>query len=74
MLDYHSRERRQHICSTPPCLPIFTIMETMKWLKEIGGLKVMEKMNIEKPTFLYNAIDSSKMFVGTAEKDSRSLN
>ncbi|HPS83783.1 MAG TPA: aminotransferase class V-fold PLP-dependent enzyme, partial [Bacteroidales bacterium] len=73
MLNYTTHVKEGSMFNTPPCLPIFTIMETMKWLKEIGGLKVMEKMNIEKAEILYNAIDSSKMFVGTAEKDSRSL-
>lgn len=73
MLNYTTHVKEGSMFNTPPCLPIFTIMETMKWLKEIGGLSVMEKMNIEKANILYNAIDNSKMFVGTAEKDSRSL-
>ncbi len=73
IFDYRTHVKEGSMFNTPPVLPIFTIMETMKWLKELGGLKVMEKMNIEKSDLLYNAIDSSKMFVGTAEKDSRSL-
>ncbi len=59
--------------NTPPCLPIFTVKETLKWIKSLGGVEAIEKMNIEKADLLYNAIDSSKMFVGTAEKESRSL-
>lgn len=73
MLNYNTHVAEGSMFNTPPVLPIFTIMETMKWLKEIGGLKVMEKMNIEKADILYNAIDNSKMFIGTADKDSRSL-
>ncbi|PKP01732.1 MAG: 3-phosphoserine/phosphohydroxythreonine transaminase, partial [Bacteroidetes bacterium HGW-Bacteroidetes-9] len=46
---------------------------TLKWIKSLGGLAELEKINIEKAGLLYNAIDNSKMFVGTAAKDSRSL-
>lgn len=73
MLDYRTHIKEDSMFNTPPCLPIFTILETLKWLKSIGGVKVMEQMNIEKANILYNYLDNSKMFVGTAEKDSRSL-
>ncbi len=73
MLDYRTHIKEGSMFNTPPCLPIFTVKETLKWIKSLGGLKVIEKMNIEKAELLYNAIDNSKMFVGTAEKDSRSL-
>ena len=59
--------------NTPPCLPIFTVKETLKWIKSLGGLVELEKMNIEKAGILYDAIDNSRMFEGTAAKDSRSL-
>ena len=73
MLDYRTHIKEGSMFNTPPCLPIFTVKETLKWIKSLGGVEVIEKMNIEKADLLYNAIDSSKMFVGTAEKDSRSL-
>lgn len=73
MMNYNTHIAEGSMFNTPPVLPIFTIKETLKWLKSIGGLSVMEKMNIEKANLLYNAMDNSKMFVGTAEKDSRSL-
>ncbi len=73
MLDYRTHIKEGSMFNTPPCVNIFTLKETLKWLKELGGLKKMEQMNIEKANMLYNAIDNSKMFVGTAEKDSRSL-
>lgn len=73
MMNYNTHIAEGSMFNTPPVLPIFTIKETLKWLKSLGGLSVMEKMNIEKADLLYNAIDNSKMFVGTAEKDSRSL-
>ena len=58
--------------NTPPVLPIFAALQTLKWLKANGGLAEMEKKNIAKANLLYNAIDNSKMFVGTANKEDRS--
>jgi len=73
MLDYRTHIKEGSMFNTPPCLPIFTVKETLKWIKSIGGVREMEKINIEKAGLLYDAIDRSKIFVGTAEKDSRSL-
>lgn len=73
MFKYSTHTEEGSMFNTPPVMPIFTIKETLKWLKSLGGLKAMEKINIEKATMLYDAIDSSKVFTGTAEKDSRSL-
>jgi len=73
MMDYRLHIKEGSMYNTPPCMPIFTVKETLKWLKSIGGVPVMEKMNIEKAKVLYDAIDNSKMFEGTAAKDSRSL-
>ncbi|MHC1774375.1 MAG: 3-phosphoserine/phosphohydroxythreonine transaminase [Lentimicrobium sp.] len=73
MLDYRTHIKEGSMFNTPPCLPIFTVKETLKWIKELGGVAEMEKINIAKANLLYDAIDNSKMFVGTAEKESRSL-
>ena len=73
MLDYRTHIKEGSMFNTPPVLPIYTIKETLKWIKSLGGLAELEKINIEKAGLLYNAIDNSKMFVGTAAKDSRSL-
>ena len=73
MLDYRTHIAEGSMYNTPPVLPIFTIKETLKWLKGIGGLKKMEEMNKAKAKLLYDEIDRNKMFVGTAANDSRSL-
>ena len=73
MMDYRIHAKEGSMFNTPPCMPIYTVRETLKWLKSIGGVPAIEKMNIEKAKVLYDAIDSSKMFEGTAAKDSRSL-
>lgn len=59
--------------NTPPVFSIFVMHETLKWVKELGGLEVMRKMNQHKADLLYNEIDRNKMFVGTAAKEDRSL-
>jgi phosphoserine aminotransferase len=73
MLDYRIHIKEGSMFNTPPVLPIFTVKETLKWIRETGGVKKIEAMNKAKAQLLYDAIDSSKMFVGTVEKDSRSL-
>ena len=73
MMDYRIHAKEGSMFNTPPCMPIYTVRETLKWLKSIGGVPAIEAMNIAKAKVLYDAIDSSKMFEGTAAKDSRSL-
>lgn len=73
MLDYRTHIKENSLFNTPPVLPIYTVMETLRWIKSLGGVAEIEKINQAKAQLLYDAIDNSKMFVGTAEKDSRSL-
>jgi phosphoserine aminotransferase len=73
MLNYATHLKEPSLYNTPPVFAIFTCMETLRWIKALGGVKVMEEMNIKKANLLYDAIDNSKMFIGTVEKDSRSL-
>lgn len=73
MLDYRTHIAEGSMFNTPPCVNIFTVKETLKWIKELGGVTAIEKMNQKKANLLYDAIDNSKIFVGTVEKDSRSL-
>jgi phosphoserine aminotransferase len=73
MMDYRVHAAEGSMFNTPPCMPIFTVKETLKWLKSIGGVPAIEAINIKKAKLLYDAMDNSNMFVGTAAKDSRSL-
>ena len=73
MLDYRTHIKEGSMFNTPPVVPIYAALQTLKWLKSLGGLKVMEKMNIEKASLLYDAIDNSKFFTGTAVEEDRSL-
>ncbi len=72
MLQYKIHAENGSMFNTPPCVNIFAVKETLLWVKEMGGLKAMEKLAIQRADMLYNAIDSSKMFVGTVNKEDRS--
>jgi phosphoserine aminotransferase len=73
MLDYRMHIAEGSMYNTPPCLPILTVRETLRWLKELGGVKKMHEINLEKAGLLYKVIDNSRMYKGTAEKESRSI-
>ena len=73
MLSYATHIKEPSLYNTPPVFAIFTCLETLRWIKNLGGVKAIEEMNIRKANLLYDAIDNSKMFVGTVAKDSRSL-
>ncbi len=72
MLSYKTHADKGSMFNTPPCLPIFTSLQTMKWYKELGGLKVLEQRSIEKSSLLYDEIDRNRLFVGTAAAEDRS--
>ena len=72
MLDYRTHTANNSLFNTPPVLPIYSALETLRWLKRNGGVAGAEKRNIEKANLLYDAIDSSRMFVGTARPEDRS--
>jgi phosphoserine aminotransferase len=73
MLNYATHLKEPSLYNTPPVFAIYTCMETLRWIKGLGGVKIMEKMNIKKAKLLYDAIDNSRMFTGTVAPDSRSL-
>ncbi len=59
--------------NTPPVFPIFVMNETLKWLKENGGVEAMHKINRQKAELLYGEIDRNSMFRGTAAVEDRSI-
>lgn len=65
MLDYRTHIKKGSMFNTPPVLPIFSALQTLRYYKELGGIKAIEKVDIQKAETLYEAIDSSKMFTGT---------
>ncbi|MEG0558899.1 MAG: 3-phosphoserine/phosphohydroxythreonine transaminase [Muribaculaceae bacterium] len=74
MLDYRTHIKKGSMFNTPPVLPIFAALQTLKWYKELGGISKLEELDKAKAAKLYDAIDTSKMFVGTvANKEDRSI-
>lgn len=74
MLDYRTHVKKGSMFNTPPVLPIFSALQTLKYYKQLGGVRVLEKMDLEKADCLYNAIDSSKIFVATVpDHEDRSI-
>ncbi len=73
MLDYRTHVKKGSMFNTPPVLPIYSALQTLKYYKSLGGIREIEKFDLAKAAKLYDAIDSSKMFVGTAAAEDRSI-
>ncbi|MCM1520332.1 MAG: 3-phosphoserine/phosphohydroxythreonine transaminase [Lachnoclostridium sp.] len=74
MLDYRTHIKKGSMFNTPPVLPIYSALMTLRYYKELGGVEALEKLDLEKAQLLYSAIDSSKMFEGTVtDKAHRSI-
>lgn len=73
MFRYKTHADKGSMFNTPPCFAIYTIGLVLQWLKNLGGLPAMEKMNREKAALLYQAIDNSNFYKGHARMGSRSL-
>ncbi len=73
MLNYKTHIDKESMFNTPPVLPIFAALQTLKWLKANGGVGEMEKINIHKAGLLYDEIDRNPLFKGTVlNKEDRS--
>ena len=73
MLDYRVHIEKESMFNTPPVFSIFVMNETLKWLKDIGGVEVMQKINEKKAATLYAEIDRNSLFTGTAAVEDRSV-
>ncbi|HZK07995.1 MAG TPA: 3-phosphoserine/phosphohydroxythreonine transaminase [Bacteroidales bacterium] len=73
MLNYQTHIDKESMFNTPPVVPVYAAVQTLKWLKEQGGVAAMEKRNIRKANLLYDEIDRNPMFKGTVAKEDRSL-
>ena len=73
MLKFKTHADAGSLYNTPNCYCIYMCGKVFKWLKKKGGLEVMKERNEKKAKLLYDYLDSSKLFKGTVEKDSRSL-
>jgi len=74
MLNYQTHIDKESMFNTPPVVPIFAALQTLKWLKDKGGVEEMHKINIKKAGLLYNEIERNSLFKATVEaEEDRSL-
>ena len=73
MLNYAIHDKNDSLYNTPPCFPIYMALLVFRWLKELGGVKVMQQINEEKAKLLYDFIDNSSFYTNNVNKKDRSL-
>ncbi len=73
MLKFKTQADAGSLFNTPNCYDIYICGKVFKWLQNLGGLEVMQKMNEEKAAILYKFLDQSELFKATVEPASRSL-
>jgi phosphoserine aminotransferase len=72
IMDYRNHIKEGSMLNTPPVFAVYVSMLTLRWLKNMGGVDAIEKLNNEKAALLYNEIDNNPMFTGTVAKEDRS--
>ena len=65
MLDYQVHIKKESMNNTPSVFAVYVSMLTLEWLKELGGIEAIEKLNEEKAEILYAEIDRNPLFVGS---------
>lgn len=65
MLNYKTHVDKGSMFNTPPVLPIFSALQTLRYYKEMGGVKELERRDLAKAAKLYEAIDASPIFQAT---------
>jgi len=72
MLDYSKHIKADSMYNTPPVFPVYASLLTLQWLKKLGGIEAIEKINNAKANLLYTEIDRNPLFRGTAAIEDRS--
>lgn len=73
MLMYKTYFDKDSLYNTPPVFPIYFIDLVMKWIDKKGGLNAIAENNKKKSSLLYDQIDNSSFYNGTAAKKDRSI-
>ena len=73
ILSYQNHVNKQSLYNTPPVFSIYTCMLNMEWILKSGGIKEIEKKNIEKAKLIYDEIDNNDAFYGFVERSDRSI-
>jgi phosphoserine aminotransferase len=73
MMDYRKHIEARSVLNTPPVFAIYVCMLTLRWLKKMGGIAAIEKINKQKAELLYSTVDSLPLFRPTVAKEDRSM-
>ena len=73
MLDYRTHVEKGSMFNTPPVVPIYSALETLRWIKKNGGVEAMDKLALQRADILYSEIDRNKLFKGTVATEDRSV-
>ena len=73
MFDYKTHSDNDSMYNTPPTYSIYMCKLVLEWLKNLGGINEMAKLNYEKANYLYDYLDNSSFFSATVEKQDRSI-
>ena len=73
MLNYKTHLDKDSMFNTPAVFPIYVSMLTLEWLKNLGGISFIEKVNQKKASLLYKEIDRNPLFNGIVAKEDRSV-
>lgn len=72
ILDYRNHIENKSMLNTPPVFAIYVSMLTLRWIKKMGGVSGIEKLNDEKAALFYSALDSLPIFKGPVATEDRS--
>ena len=72
ILDYRNHIENKSMLNTPPVFAIYVSMLTLRWIKKVGGVNGIEKLNNEKANLFYSVLDSLPVFKGPVAKEDRS--
>lgn len=73
MMNYQAYIEKDSMFNTPPVFSVYTSLLTLRWLKNLGGIQAIEKLNEKKAKLLYSEIDINPLFEGFTQKEDRSL-
>ncbi len=72
ILRYSTHSAQRSVYNTPPVFAVYMVALVTDWLKKLGGLQIVDRLNTAKSRMLYDAIDSSGFYRGTAQPNDRS--
>ena len=72
-MDYKVHIAKSSMFNTPPVFAVYTAMLTLEWLRDLGGISAIERINQRKGDMIYSEIDINPLFKGFAVKEDRSM-